>query len=525
MSLSMTSKYFGDQAVAKVVARLMLLLGVVLVSFALIGFNYWNVINTLDQTSGVLVTITQQAAGQGPADSGLLESIKTYQNKAALVEDKVRTSRTVFTTTFIIIIVLNIGISVLSIRKLRHSVTSIANTLNSALSGDLKARASLGENEILEKTGKVLDDFLDERVAAEKRSKQENEELNNAVINLLHGVHRLSKKDLTARVAVTEDATGPIADSLNLLADEIAMVLQGVVNISDQISHTSRSVKDQSDTVVSLARDELAEVELANTELLAGSEAMMQIAELAQTCNTAADQAIKTTSKAKDTVEGTVDGITNIRETIRETEKRIKRLGERSQEISSVVSLINSIAERTHILALNASMHAASAGEAGRGFAVVADEVQRLAENAREATAQISSLVNNIQAETSDAVSTMNRAISEVVSGTQLAEQAGSQMQETMRQTNQLVSMVQQIAISSSKQAKTTNKITERAKAIKGSTEKTNIELREQSKNTDKLVEYSSKLVQAVGVFTLPQNTRTNSLGDNVVAKPTIKAV
>ena len=216
---------------------------------------------------------------------------------------------------------------------------------------------------------------------------------------------------------------------------------------------------------------------------------------------------------------GTVDGINSIRETIRETEKRIKRLGERSQEISSVVSLINSIAERTHILALNASMHAASAGEAGRGFAVVADEVQRLAENAREATAQISSLVNNIQTETSEAVTTMNSAISEVVSGTQLAGQAGEQMQGTLKRTNQLVEMVQQIASSSKQQAKTTNIITDRAKAIKENTEKTNSELLEQSKNADKLVNYSTQLVQAVGVFTLPD------IESSPGSTPVIKAV
>jgi methyl-accepting chemotaxis protein len=523
----MTNKYFNDHAASKVVVRLTLLLGIVLVSFALIGFNYWKLIDTLEQTnedSRALFRITQQIELE-QTSSELIENIKTYQGEMIVSEDEVQAYKIVFIITFTVFIILIVSITVFSIRKFRHSVTSIANTLNSALSGDLMARASLGENEILENIGKLLDDFLDERVAAESRSKQENEELNNAVINLLHGVHRLSKKDLTARVAVTEDATGPIADSLNLLADEIAMILRGVVNISDNISLTSLSVRDQSDTVLNLARDELAEVELANKELLAGSQAMMQIAELAQTCNAAADEAINTTSKAKDTVEGTVNGITSIRETIRETEKRIKRLGERSQEISSVVSLINSIAERTHILALNASMHAASAGEAGRGFAVVADEVQRLAENAREATAQISSLVNNIQAETSDAVSTMNRAISEVVSGTQLAEQAGEQMQETMEQTDQLVNIVQKIAISSSEQAKTTNKITERAKAIKESTEKTNSELQGQSKNTDKLVEYSSKLVEAVGVFTLPKDNTTDSLNDDVVVKPAIKAV
>ena len=339
---------------------------------------------------------------------------------------------------------------------------------------------------------------------AEILSKQENEQLSNGVVGLLHGVHKLSQKDLTIRVDISEDATAPIADSLNLLADEIARVLQGVTKISNNISHFCKLVKDQSDKVIRFANEERDEVDLANAELTTASEVMVNIAELAKKCGTAADAAIETTAKAKDTVVDTVEGINSIREIIRETEKRIKRLGERSQEISSVVSLINSIAERTHILALNASIHAASTGEAGRGFVVIADEVQRLAENAREATGQISSLVNNIQTETSETVTIMNNVISEVVSGTKLAEQAGVQMEETLLRTNQLVNMVQQIAVSSDQQAKTAHIITERAKAIKESTQKTNKELQEQSIYTDKLVQHSSELVSAVGVFKLP---------------------
>jgi methyl-accepting chemotaxis protein len=347
---------------------------------------------------------------------------------------------------------------------------------------------------------------IEEHVRIEQRTKKENQELSNAVVNLLQGVDKLSQRDLTVRMDITEDATAPIADSLNLLADEIAGILQGVTRISHDISNFCKSVKDHSDTVIRYANEERDEVDRANAELTAASEAMVNIAELAKTCGVAADAAIDTTAKAKETVIGTVGGINNIREIIRETEKRIKRLGERSQEISSVVSLINSIAERTHILALNASIHAASAGEAGRGFVVIADEVQRLAENAREATGQISSLVNNIQAETSETVTIMNNVISEVVSGTKLAEQAGVQMEETLLRTHQLVNMVREIAVNSDQQVKTATLITERAKAIKGSTQKTNRELQEQSVYADKLVQYSSELVNAVGVFKLPDS-------------------
>ena len=214
---------------------------------------------------------------------------------------------------------------------------------------------------------------------------------------------------------------------------------------------------------------------------------------------------IRNTDKAQETVLDTVQGITAIRDTIRETEKRIKRLGERSQEIGGVVNLINNIAERTHILALNASMHAASAGEAGRGFAVVANEVQRLAENSREATSKIAALVNNIQVETADTVITMNEAIGQVVKGTDLAQQAGNEMRENRETTAELVSLVQRIAADSTNQVKTTQRLRERAQQIQKSTEQTYHNLQEQGEQTEHLVDLSSKLVESVSVFTLPK--------------------
>jgi len=456
----------------RIIGRLCLLAAALFINLCLTSYLYWHLRNSVNMPGGEL------------------QNLDTLIMAACLLS-----------LIFVLVTLL------VSIRNLGNSLSSLMRTLNNVLKGELDARSGLTELDDLGSVGTTLDIILDERVKIEQRSKKENEDLSNAVVKLLHAVYKLSQKDLTARVEVAEDATAPIADSLNLLADEIANVLQGVRTISNDISSSCQSVKNHSDMALELANKEGLEVDCANSELLAAAEAMKQIAELAQTCNIAAGEAIRTTSTAKDTVIGTVEGINTIRETIRETEKRIKRLGERSQEISSVVSLINSIAERTHILALNASMHAASAGEAGRGFAVVADEVQRLAENAREATAQISSLVNNIQTETSDAVTTMNSAISEVVSGTKLAEKAGEQMQETMRQTNNLVQMVQQIAASSMEQAKTTTAITERVNTIKESTVKTNTELHEQSANADKLVDYSAELVKAVGVFKLPSPT------------------
>ncbi|MCC7221457.1 MAG: hypothetical protein IT490_12105 [Candidatus Contendobacter sp.] len=298
--------------------------------------------------------------------------------------------------------------------------------------------------------------------------------------------------------------TGPVADALNLLTDETAKVLRGVIRISEDVAVASDKVKAQSDTVIAVADDERQAVEQTATDLASAADAMKQIAELAQTCNATAETAMKTTQAALQTVTSTVNGINSTRDTIRETEKRIKRLGERSQEISGVVNLINTIAERTHILALNASMHAASAGEAGRGFAVVADEVQRLAENAREATSQISTLVSNIQIETADTASTMNTAISQVVDGSKLAEQAGDQMKRTQETTADLVAAVQQIASRSQDQARMSSELLSRAQQIQEGTRQTSQQLNEQTVQTTNLVEYARNLLSSVRVFRLP---------------------
>ncbi|MFZ1324474.1 MAG: methyl-accepting chemotaxis protein, partial [Candidatus Contendobacter sp.] len=260
----------------------------------------------------------------------------------------------------------------------------------------------------------------------------------------------------------------------------------------------------QSDNVIAVANEERQEVERAAVDLAAAAQDMNHIADLARACNLTAEEAIETTRKALATVVNTVDGITSTRDTIRETEKRIKRLGERSQEISGVVSLINTIAERTHILALNASMHAASAGEAGRGFAVVADEVQRLAENAREATAQITTLVSSIQVETADTVNAMNQAITQVVEGSRMAEQAGDQMKKTQQTTSDLVASVQEIATRSQAQAQVSNALLDRAQQIQRSTVQTGQQLLEQNQYTTNLVGYAKELVDAVRVFKLP---------------------
>lgn len=404
-------------------------------------------------------------------------------------------------------------------KSISRPIKKISETVGKVSDGDYHARTSINGRDELSELGQAFDDLLEDKVATLAQAEKDNELLNQSVISLLQAVSKLSRRDLTVKIPVTEDVTGPVADALNQLTMETSRVLQGVRRISEEVAQASHVVKSQSDNVISVATDERREVEETAQELAKAATAMNVIAELATACNSAAENAINTTHTALETVTSTVNGINSIRENVHETEKRIKRLGERSQEISRAVNLINSISERTHILALNASMHAASAGEAGRGFAVVADEVQRLAENARDATSQIATLVSNIQVETADTVGTMNKVITQVVEGSKLAEEAGMQMERTKDSTEELVDSVKQIAKSSIDQARISNKLQGRANQIKESSKKTSDQLQEQNIQTIRLVEFAKGLLKAVQVFKLPgiETGQSNTLPEKPV--------
>jgi len=410
------------------------------------------------------------------------------------------------TISAIIFVLIAVGavLALFVMRTITGPVSHLEDVMEKLRRGDTEVRARLESQDEIGNLARHFDEMVDEREAVAARIKHENDQLNESVLNLLQGVAKLSQKDLTTKVPVAEDVTGAVADALNMLASETAKVLQQVSNISADVTSASLKVKQQSDTVRATADVEREQVIKTAEELKVAADGMSRIQGLAQAANTAADNAIKTTQAALTTVSATVGGINSTRDTIRETEKRIKRLGERSQEISGVVGIINTIAERTHILALNAAMHAASAGEAGRGFAVVAEEVQRLAESSRQATAQIATLVNNIQVETADTVNTMNAAISQVVEGSKLAEQAGEQMKLTQATTADLVASVRQIASSSQEQAQISSDLLSRSGEIRKSTEMTSKELAEQAGQTENLVEYARALLSSVRVFKLP---------------------
>lgn len=345
---------------------------------------------------------------------------------------------------------------------------------------------------------------LAERIEQQKRAEEENERLNNSVIAVLQAVNQISERDLTVKAPVTEDVIGTVSDSINQLTSETARVLHGVTDIAGQVAQVSNNVKVQAENVAQTAENERQSLDQMTTSLQNTVQTMDRVAEMAAKSNQSAEQATQVTNNALTTVNDTVRGMESIRATIAETEKRIKRLGERSQEISGIVNLINTISERTHVLALNASMQAAVAGEAGRGFSVVAEEVQRLAESSRNATQQIATLVGNIQQETNETINTVNRTISQVVEGSEQAQAAGEQMRRTQEITAQLVSQVQGIAQASEQQRTMSQQLLQAVRRIGDSTQQTAQQIDAQNREADTLQQAAIQLVESVNVFKLP---------------------
>ncbi|MBP8305725.1 MAG: hypothetical protein KAY46_00575 [Burkholderiaceae bacterium] len=398
--------------------------------------------------------------------------------------------------------VLAMLLSVLFESRALAPVRRIRLTLAELSAGNFDARTGLRGPLAFERMGQDFDALLDDRVSGLERAARDSEELNDSVIEIMQAVGEIAtRKDLTVRVPITENVTGAIADALNLLTEETRRVLTNVRAVSQNVAEATIAVKGQSDTASKAAAREQREVELAARELAAAASALDAIASRARASNEAAERAVGATAQAMSTVAETVRGVARSRDLIRETEKRVKRLGERSQEIGQVVSIIQGIAERTGILALNASMHAAAAGEAGRSFAVVADEVKRLSESARESTFQIGRLVTAIQTETHDTVIAMNHAIAQVVEISRLADASGQEMRRTQDETEALAADVRDIARTSSDQAKVGVALQERARIIQEASGETARQLSLQAHETLRLVDSARALLDEVSVF------------------------
>ncbi len=342
---------------------------------------------------------------------------------------------------------------------------------------------------------------------------EQNERSQEAILRLLDELSSLADGDLTVQATVSEDITGAIADSINYAIEALRELVTTINGTAITLDGAARQTQATASHLAKASVAQSKQIASASESVAAMATSVEEVSGNAERSADVARHSVDIAHKGGDAVRRTIDGMNAIRETIQETSKRIKRLGESSQEIGNIVELINDLAEQTNILALNASIQASMAGEAGRGFAVVADEVQRLAERAANATKQIDVLVRTIQADTNEAVVSMERSTTDVVGGALLAENAGAALEEIEQVSNQIASLVQNISASARQQAGASQNIARNMQVLREISSQSAENTAAASTSIGKLADLSTQLRKSVAGFRLPEGILRGVMG------------
>ncbi|MCC6073351.1 methyl-accepting chemotaxis protein [Massilia sp. GCM10020059] len=309
--------------------------------------------------------------------------------------------------------------------------------------------------------------------AKEEEAKATNEQNQAAILRLMNELQEVADGDLTVHATVSEDITGAIADSVNYTVEELRGLVERVTATAEQVTTASGNAQEISTELLSATEQQSREIQDASNTVLKMASEINDVSRSANESAEVARQSVAAAQQGSTAVENAIKGMIDIREQIQETSKRIKRLGESSQEIGEITELISDITEQTNVLALNAAIQAASAGEAGRGFSVVAEEVQRLAERSGDAAKQIGALVRTIQTDTHDAVAAMEKSTQGVVEGARLSDAAGAALSDISRVSNRLAELIQGISFATELQATSANGVAHNMQHILSVTEHT----------------------------------------------------
>ncbi len=335
----------------------------------------------------------------------------------------------------------------------------------------------------------------------QQEAKRVNDANQAAILRLMNELQTVAEGDLTQEATVTEDITGAIADSVNYTVEELRSLVGNVQSTATRVAQTTAKVETTSTELLATSTEQLREIRETGQSVLEMATRINDVSAQAQESASVARQSLEAAESGLTAVQNAIGGMNSIRDQIQETSKRIKRLGESSQEIGEITELIADITEQTNVLALNAAIQAASAGEAGRGFSVVAEEVQRLAERSGDATRQIAALVKAIQTDTQDAVAAMERSTQGVVEGARLSDNAGTALSEIDRVSRRLADLIEQISSSASKEADQANEVASNIQHIFAVTEQTGESTRSTANQVRELARMADELRQSVARF------------------------
>ncbi|WP_156924466.1 methyl-accepting chemotaxis protein [Derxia gummosa] len=335
----------------------------------------------------------------------------------------------------------------------------------------------------------------------EQEMKRVNDQNQAAILRLMNELQEVADGDLTVQATVSEDITGAIADSVNYTVEELRNLVGRINNAAEQVANASSQAAQRSQALLTASESQSREIRETGESVLLMAQQIQEVSSSAAESAEVARQSLKAAADGRLAVQNAISGMNEIREQIQETSKRIKRLGESSQEIGEIVELITDITEQTNVLALNAAIQAASAGEAGRGFSVVAEEVQRLAERSGEAAKQIAALIRTIQTDTQDAVAAMEKSTAGVVEGARLSDDAGRSLEGIGEVSRTLAELIERISTTTSEQAGSAGSVARSIERILAVTEQTSLGTEQTARSIRELAALAKELKNSVARF------------------------
>ncbi len=401
------------------------------------------------------------------------------------------------------IIALAAALTFVVFRNITQQVSSLSNLVKQIEIGNTEARAEVVSQDELGALAASFNTTLD-NTRGLLQSREERDAIQRSIMRLLEEVSTVAEGDLTREAAVTEDVTGAIADSFNFMIGELRRIIGQVKNVSLQVTNAATTTQLTTEDLVSKADEQTEQVIKTNLALSEMTTSIEEVSQGAILSASVAQQSLVNARQGARAVQDTIKGMNRIREQVQETSGHIRRLGESSQEIGEIVQLIDEIADQTSILALNASIQAATAGEAGRGFAVVAEEIEQLAERSSQATAKIASLVKSIQMGTNEAITAMDENTKEVVEGSKLALQAGQSLGEIEAVSARLADLIHSISLASKKQTNSSETLSQAMTDISAIITDTTTGIQQSSVTVNSLSILAEELHSSVASFKLP---------------------
>lgn len=440
-----------------------------------------------------------------PTLTTVVEAVQADQDTAVTaMKQQNRISLIVVIVASIVTILLSVGTAFYFSRRLTAQIDNIMGMFGNIGIGDFSARAEVVTQDELGEMAESLNAMLDNTLTL-IQSREERDAIQESIMRLLTEISDLADGDLTVRAEVTEEITGAIADSFNNMAAQLSQVVKDVKEASAQVGSSSSDVEQVTRKLSQASEEQAAKVRQAIATIETMANGIREVTAHATQSADVSGEARSSAREGSEAVRKTNDAMNSIKENMRGTARTIKRLGESSQEIGNIVQIINDIAERTSILALNASIQAAMAGEAGRGFAVVAEEVQRLAERSAESTKQIDNLITGIQGEIGEAGRSMETSIQYVVDGTELADEAYNKLEEIEKVSNQLAELVEKISATAKQQSVESESATSLMREVGELTGETTAATRDTALSMEKITSTSRRLEDSIAVFRIEE--------------------